>query len=735
MKKIFLLFIVFAMLISTVYASDVEKDVIPLLSQLDIMKGDLDGNLRLDDFVTRAEFTKVAIAASVYKNSVAKNINVSPYRDVTHAHWAAPYIKIASANKLVNGYVDGSFKPDDTVLYEEALNVVLKLLGYTDDDFGTSWPYGQVSLAQNLGLTDDLDKNIGDNLKRADVAKIIYNLFNVKSKASTTYYIEKLNYKILKDEVLIATPDTDTSVGSGKILTSQGTFKTNLAFDSVGKKGNFIIKNNDEVIAFMPSEQIINEYLVYQVLQDEIIVSENGSLKPLSIENDLVIYNKSQKTTLKDTLAKISVGDTVTTYKTANGVLDYGMVNTQNLEGPYTVYNTEAYKNAIVIRDGIKTSEVKVNDIVYISKALNTVWAYSKKVTGIYESALPNKDNPTSVTISGKSYTIESGTAFEKLSSNGNYKFGDTLTILLGRDGKIADVVNKIDQSIVGYLVEAGTKTFDNPDGNTYTAYYVKIAQADGETYEYVSQVDYAFSKNRIVKVVFEGTYARVSALTPQNDLYGRFDYIKNKIGNINLSSDVRILDVSTNDSNKTGSFIKVFPQRLDGMTISGSSVRYYQKNEKGEIELLFLNNSTGDMNKYGIVTKAENSSSGMNSRGSYTYDIGGVTNSMSTSTSSFSVQSGQPAKFEMINNKIEGIAPLAQLQGTISNVADTYVEIGSNRYAISDKVTVYQKTSDFKYLSIPFSDIVGNSDYKVTAYVDKAVTDGGRIRVLVATK
>ena len=43
-----------------------DDSLISFVSSLDIMKGDPDGNFRLDDYVTRAEFTKVAIAASVH---------------------------------------------------------------------------------------------------------------------------------------------------------------------------------------------------------------------------------------------------------------------------------------------------------------------------------------------------------------------------------------------------------------------------------------------------------------------------------------------------------------------------------------------------------------------------------------------------------------------------------------------------------------------------------------------
>lgn len=72
-----------------------DEDIMSLLSELNIMVGDDDGNLRLDDNVSRAEFAKIAVASSSYKDTVATGLKVSPFKDVTYTHWSAPYIKAA----------------------------------------------------------------------------------------------------------------------------------------------------------------------------------------------------------------------------------------------------------------------------------------------------------------------------------------------------------------------------------------------------------------------------------------------------------------------------------------------------------------------------------------------------------------------------------------------------------------------------------------------------------------
>ncbi len=90
------------------------------------------------------------------------------------------------------------------------------------------------------------------------------------------------------------------------------------------------------------------------------------------------------------------------------------------------------------------------------------VLAYTDKVTGVYEKASPTKDSPTSVTISGKEYSVESVDAFNALSSSGTFKYGDTVTLLLGRNGEAAGVVGGSESTsshtTVGFVTETGKK-------------------------------------------------------------------------------------------------------------------------------------------------------------------------------------------------------------------------------------------------------------------------------------
>ena len=111
-----------------------DEDIMSLLSELNIMVGDDDGNLRLDDNVSRAEFAKIAVASSKLQRYSSNRFKSITFKDVTYTHWSAPYIKAAVSAGIAEGYVDSTFRPDNTVSYEEALTMVLKVLGYTTQD-------------------------------------------------------------------------------------------------------------------------------------------------------------------------------------------------------------------------------------------------------------------------------------------------------------------------------------------------------------------------------------------------------------------------------------------------------------------------------------------------------------------------------------------------------------------------------------------------------------------------
>jgi len=251
MKRLLSIFLVLGIMLSTftvtVFAETKDKDY-SILKMLNIMVGDEDGNMRLGDNVTRAEFTKVAMTISNFRKSIPLTQKTSPFSDVQYSHWASSYIRAGIDNGIVQGYPDSTFRPDNDVKYEEALTMLLKVLGYKDSDFGYSYPYGQYSLADNIGLTDGIDASLGEVLNRRQVADLLVNALETEFKDSPNSPYANFDVTKIEDVILMATAKEDESVPHNKILTSAGTYKfdTDLSGD-INKKGTIILKDGDTI--------------------------------------------------------------------------------------------------------------------------------------------------------------------------------------------------------------------------------------------------------------------------------------------------------------------------------------------------------------------------------------------------------------------------------------------------------------------------------------------------------
>lgn len=96
---------------------------IEALSELGIINGYPDGSFRPNENITRAEF--ITIIAKI-KSTIGSFENI--YTDVDSGHWASNYITIANKNGWVHGYEDGEFKPNKKITRAEAVTIVNNVL-------------------------------------------------------------------------------------------------------------------------------------------------------------------------------------------------------------------------------------------------------------------------------------------------------------------------------------------------------------------------------------------------------------------------------------------------------------------------------------------------------------------------------------------------------------------------------------------------------------------------------
>ena len=439
----------------------------------------------LDAAVTRGAFARMLVAFSAYRESAASQGAVGTlYKDVPGSSQWAPYIRIAVQQGWMNGYTDGTFRPDNAVTLEEACTAVLKLLGYKMTDLNGAFPAAQLNKAQELGLRSQLNRAQGQTMTYEDCAVLLYNALTANT-ASGGAYGSTLGFTVANGQV-----DTSTVLLSslkGPFVASEG---TQLPFAPVS------VYRNDKV-------------------------SESGEL------------NK------------------------------------------YDVY--------------------------YYSESLQTVWIYTRRAAGRITAVSPSASAPTAVTVAGTSYQLGSSAVASKISSLNGGGVGEVVTLLLGMDNEVADVVTGEEADSVFYgVVQTATRSLVEDNGADVLQ-RVAVMCTDGITRTVNIDKSLNYPTGWLVEISVTPEGEQVTAIESKS-VSGTINETATALGDYALADDVQILDTTSEGLAGT-----VRPSRIAGTKLNALTVRYYTLNEQGQIDRLILNDVTGDLWKYGVLDDVKN--------------------------------------------------------------------------------------------------------------------------------
>lgn len=110
--------------------TDVARDAwynnaISTLSNLGIIDGYEDGSFRPNSPITRAEFTKIAVSFFEYADIEYEGT----FSDVAEGRWYTQFVAAAVEMGLIEGYPDGTFRPEASITRAEACTIVNRTLG------------------------------------------------------------------------------------------------------------------------------------------------------------------------------------------------------------------------------------------------------------------------------------------------------------------------------------------------------------------------------------------------------------------------------------------------------------------------------------------------------------------------------------------------------------------------------------------------------------------------------
>ena len=212
LKKVIALVCVFALALTTVAFgatySDVAEDsayyeAVETLNKLGIVTGYEDGTFKPEDGVTRAEMAALIARIQGY-GETAKAAASTGFADVPASHWASGYIANAAGMGIINGYGDGNFGPEDPVLYEQAVKMVMATLGYTPfAEKNGGYPTGYLAAAQRYNVSLAVaNAAVGSEANRGTVAQLLENALDTPLMIQAGWNTNgEVEYKIAEGEI------------------------------------------------------------------------------------------------------------------------------------------------------------------------------------------------------------------------------------------------------------------------------------------------------------------------------------------------------------------------------------------------------------------------------------------------------------------------------------------------------------------------------------------------------
>jgi len=156
-------------------AGNANEEAIQVAYDLGIVTGNPDGTFLPAKAVTRAEFAAMITRALAIPESALAGYTASTFKDTAGYNWAVPYLAFCNSKGIMLGDGAGNAMPGRTINTNEAVTMVLRAIGYTNNssELVGAWPANYVTLAQDKGLYDDLASVL--SVDKANAAQIVYN--------------------------------------------------------------------------------------------------------------------------------------------------------------------------------------------------------------------------------------------------------------------------------------------------------------------------------------------------------------------------------------------------------------------------------------------------------------------------------------------------------------------------------------------------------------------------------
>ena len=186
---------------SAVYFPDVEdthtnSESINWMKENEVIEGYDDGTFKPENRINRAELLKIIIEGFDFPTDVNTSTG---FPDIDESAWYGKYVRKAKSLDWIEGYPDGTFKPDQPVNKAETLKILGKVKDwqtYTadyqpfDDTPLQDWYTPYVTYSKNKNFLEETGNlfSPGAFTTRAKFSEMVYRIIAVEQSGANEYY-------------------------------------------------------------------------------------------------------------------------------------------------------------------------------------------------------------------------------------------------------------------------------------------------------------------------------------------------------------------------------------------------------------------------------------------------------------------------------------------------------------------------------------------------------------------
>ncbi len=655
---------------SVVYASSaiVGESEFAQLSALGVMVGNDNGEAKLEDTMTRAEFAQVIKNLLTYKNGendalasqwaqnfygentdhnelkvpTEEEVVTDYFTDVPSNHWAYETITYVRKMDIMRGTSATTFSPDGYIGTNEVVKTLMVLLGYkTVAEETGGYPTGYLNQAKKVKLLSGV--NPGEYITRGEIAVLITNtletniltLTSIKNGeqygfdkegtfASMVMGLEKISglmtdngyssllakstyngkYIVIEDTILEIAEGYDCSAFLGRNVDC---WYKDASSDDPGEVVCVYPNGEDDFV------EIDSENLEKTSLNEIYYKNEAGNLKKENVSGAYIIYNGVAINNYASDIFNITSGSIQICETDSSKYKKIVFVNQ-----PETWYVSNVDTNDNIIYNSLKNAKhITENDIIRLDfedpaynitiynedGSLGSVSSIVKgsvldvvrsgKVIKIYITQRVISDFKVNqmyedyrgLVISDDSNEFVLTSAYENYELRDEIRLGDTLTLYLNRENRIAWAETQTNTTLnVAYMIRAG----QDPSGGFDSTFAVKLYDLKGviDTPVLAEKVTVSDSNGKVSQITAEeyyrlyGSYAGICRYAVNED--SEINYVEFPIldRDTNINGKLHLV-LETDESTKTsaGYFVSTSINSFGGKALLNTNSKVICRN------------------------------------------------------------------------------------------------------------------------------------------------------------